>query len=205
MEINAPMEPDADYDLLLVAPPAAKPNEDTVLITRSHFHTSRYASPREMLSAMALATSGNPDPRLPFDALVLPGLPAAVPDPNDFDFETVLRALGMDPWPLPAAPRVVALWSKTAPFKLHGIMLETDEPMDRGKRMSVTGISVAGSALMRIVRNSTATRAIWMAAAPLTIVGDATVKVAVVADGAALTGRRSIVRVPRLALLEGVA
>ena len=59
LDITAPLEPDADYDLLLVAPPTATPNSDQVLITRGHFHTSSYTDPAGMLAAMALTTSGD--------------------------------------------------------------------------------------------------------------------------------------------------
>ncbi|WP_426163647.1 hypothetical protein [Sandarakinorhabdus sp. DWP1-3-1] len=205
LDITAPLEPDADYDLLLVAPPAATPDVDMVLITRGHFHTSRYASPSAMLAAMALPITGNPDPRLPTDALVAPGLPAAVAAANDAAFEVVLRALGLDPWPLPTLPRVVALWSRTAPFHLHGIMLETDEPLERPGRMAVASITIAGVALQRIVANTATTRMIWMAATPLLLAGDAVISVAVLDGAATITGRRSILKLPRMAFLEGLA
>ena len=205
LEITAPLEPDADYDLLLVAPPIATPTADSVLITRGHFHTSRYASPAAMLAAMALPTTGDPDPRLPTDALVLPGQPAAVATPNDADFETVLRALGLDPWPLPTLPRVVALWSQTAPFLLHGIMLETDEALERPGRMAVTAITIAGTALQRIVANTATTRMIWMAASPLLLPGDAVIAVTISDNGVSRTGQRSILKLPRVAFLEGLA
>ena len=154
---------------------------------------------------MALTTSGAADPRLPIDALVLSGLPAAVATPNDAAFETVLRALGLDPWPLPTVPRVVALWSKTAPFKLHGIMLETDEPLDRGARMRVSSILVGASTLQLVAANTATTRMIWMANTPLTLAGDTVIDIAVTANGVTLHGRKTLFRVPRLALLEGVA
>ncbi|NWK95837.1 hypothetical protein DM806_09135 [Sphingobium lactosutens] len=203
--ITADLEPDADYDLLLVAPPSATPEVDTVLITRSHFHTSRYIGPADMLAAMALPTDGSVDFRLPFDAMIEASVPAAIAIPNDADFETVMRALGLDPWPLPVAPRVVALWSKTAPFQLHGIMLETDEPMERGTRMSVSGISINGTGLQRIVANTATTRAIWMVASPVPLTEENVIDVQVSANGVALHGRRSVLKVPRLALLEGLA
>jgi hypothetical protein len=205
LDITAPLDPDADYDLLLVAPPVATPTADSVLITRGHFHTSRYASPAAMLAAMALPTTGAPDPRLPTDALVLPGLPATVPVANDADFETVLRALGLDPWPLPTLPRLVALWSKTTPFRLHGIMLETDEPLERPGRMSVTGITLAGTAFQKIVANTATTRMIWMAASPMLVPDDSVIAVSISDNGALRTGRRSLLRLPRLAFLEGLA
>ena len=205
IDIEAPLEPDADYDLLLVAPPTATPDADTVLVARSHFHTSRYANPAAMLEAMALATSGSPDPRLPFDALVDPAVPAAAPVPNDAAFEAALAMLGMDPWPLPVAPRVVALWSRTAPFRLRGVMIETDEPMQRGARMTVTGISAGGVALQQVAFNTATTRGIWMAASPIALGGETVIDVAVSANGAVLHGRRTLLQVPRLALLEGVA
>jgi hypothetical protein len=204
LEIDAPLEPDADYDLLLVAPPTATPTSDHVLITRGHFHTSRYTSPAAMLAAMALPTSGPADPRLPTDALVLPGLPAAIADSNDAAFEAVLRALGLDPWPLPTLPRVVALWSKTAPFLLHGIMLETDEALERPGRMGVTSITVAGTALQKTVCNTASTRMIWMAASPMAVPDDSVIRVSISDNGVARHGSRSILPVPRMAFLEGL-
>ncbi len=204
LDISAPLDPDADYDLLLVAPPATTPDLDSVLVARAHFHTSRYSGPATFLEAMSLSTSGSADPRLPMDAFVDPSALTPVPDPNDAAFESVLRGLGLDPWPLPTLPRVVAIWSKAVPFRFLGIMLETDEPLDRGSRMQVTAVTVAGVSLQRIVSNTATTRMLWMASAPLTLAGDTEIDVTVKDDGVDIHGRRTLFRVPRLALLEGV-
>jgi hypothetical protein len=204
LDITAPLEPDADYDLLLVASPTATPASDSVLITRGHFHTSRYKNPKEMLAALALSTSGDADPRLPTDAMVLPGLPTAVPDANDAAFEAVLRGLGLDPWPLPTLPRIVALWSKTAPFLLHGLMIETDEPLVRPGRMTVSSITAGGTALQKIVANTATTRMIWMAPSPFAVPDDSEIAVNIADNGVTRIGKRSIFSLPRMALMEGV-
>jgi tetratricopeptide (TPR) repeat protein len=50
--LTAALEPRADYDLLLVAPPLADLTSDQILISRGHFETSRYRNPTQMLKAL---------------------------------------------------------------------------------------------------------------------------------------------------------
>jgi hypothetical protein len=90
------------------------------------------------------------------------------------------------------------------PFQLLGVMLETDEPLERGTRMQVSAVAVAGTALQRVVANTATTRMIWMASVPLSLAADTEIDVAVTANGVVLHGRRTLFRMPRMALLEGV-
>jgi hypothetical protein len=110
----------------------------------------------------------------------------------------------LDPWPLPTLPRIVALWSKTAPFLLHGLMIETDEPLVRPGRMTISSITAGGTALQKIVANTATTRMIWMAPSPFAVPDDSVIAVNIVDNGVTRIGKRSIFSLPRMALLEGV-
>lgn len=208
--MTAALAPRAAYDLLMVAPPVDDLDADAVLIARSHFTTSRYAGPEAMLAAMGLALDGSTDPRLPLDALVRPmAVPAGDAQGDgqgDAAFESLLQALGLDPWPLPPAPRPVALWQETGgSFRLAGIMLESDEPMDRPGRMAISSVAVGGVALVRAVRNAAATRAIWLAATPFTPADPDVIAIGLDDGGTARLGRRALRRLPRLALQQGLS
>ncbi|WP_188945909.1 hypothetical protein, partial [Polymorphobacter multimanifer] len=224
--IQADMAPDAAYDLMFTAPPLASPDEDAVVIARTNFRTARYRGPADMPSAMDFAVDDLAvDPRLPFDAMVQPDTAPTSASADDASFETRLRALGLDPWPLPPAPRAVALWHfGGGVFRLHGVMLETDEPMDRQGRMAIRRISlgqvrsrrdpatgttarewVQGPALQRIVRNAATTRAIWMAAAPIAAAAGQAIRIDFDDGTASSFALKAIGRAPRLALQQGLA
>ena len=226
LQVAAEMAPNAAYDLLFTAPPLASPDEDAVVIARTHFRTSRYRGPAGMLAAMDFAMGDLAvDPRLPFDAMVTNDAAAPASDiAEDAAFETRLRALGLDPWPLPLAPRAVALWQfEAGAFLLRGIMLETDEPMDRAGRMAIRGVSIGqvaatadpaggaavrswvpGTELVRTVRNAATTRAIWMMPAPFTPASGQAIRIDF-DDGAGTSfALKAIGSKPRLAVQQGL-
>jgi hypothetical protein len=138
--ITATLEPEAEYDLLLSAPPAANPKPDQVLIARAHFRSSRYADPKAMLEALGLR-SGKANPMRPHDLFVAQVFGAQVLNDekqlqNDRNLEQMLRTLGLDPLPVPRRPRMSLVWEpQGSSFRLCGVVVDCDEPTCRGKRM----------------------------------------------------------------------
>jgi hypothetical protein len=138
--VQAPIEPDAEYDLMLVAPPKAQPQSDQVLVARAHFHTSRYANPQAMLSALGLRAA--PNPLRPHDLILAQAFGVQVVDDKkllqrDRELEQMLRTLGLDPLPVPRRPRLTLLWAPSGQSHLLcGAVVDSDEPTDRGARMA---------------------------------------------------------------------
>jgi hypothetical protein len=137
--IKATLQPDAEYDLMLVAHPSGEPQSDQVLIARAHFRTSRYHHPQEMLSKLGLTTKNNPL-RAPDLLLAQPYIaPPSKPEwlQRDQELEAWLRSADLDPLPLPPKPRVSLLWSPSGESYLLGaVLIDTDEPTYRGERMA---------------------------------------------------------------------
>ncbi len=132
-DVAVTLQANSEYDVILVA---EKPGAD-VVIARAHFRTSRYPSPRGLLDALGFTTP-NTGP-VPFDFMVADPaatLPTGTSLGDDAAFEAALRALGMDPWPVPAEPRVTAVWTGSAgAWRLAAILVESPEPLQRGARL----------------------------------------------------------------------
>jgi hypothetical protein len=211
-ELLADLEPAAAYDLLLVAPPSSSPGGDEVLIDRAHFTTSRYRSARELLDALRF-TDPEPSPILAADALVTAAAPSGPRADGDDLLDAALVDLGLDPWPLPDRPRASLLWLHDGGWKVTGLLLEADEPLERSGRMALTVASAAiGPVGLATVRaNRAGTRLLLAPLAPaetpaeteLTVVLERT---ATAFDGttatATITGRRSAIGMPRMAYQE---
>ena len=182
------LEANAEYDLMLVAPPSAAPQSDQVLVARSHFRSSRHANPAALLASLGLAVAPPdlpPNAPLPLhpvrpDDLFLAGpvaLPQA-PEVGDRALEAALRALGLDPLPLPAAPRVAAIWQPdgVSGHALWGVLVDADEPLHRPDRLrhqscalQRTGLPDLALTLFR--HNASTTRLIYRLAAPVAWTG----------------------------------
>ena len=160
--IAADLAPNADYDLLLVASPLAAPSSDEALVARAHFHTSRYRNAHELLTALGL-TAPDTYPILPHDAVLdqSVALPTSAQAPSDDALESALRDLGLDPWPLPSAPRTVLLWCPdgAGAFELAGVLLETDEPLLRPVDLTAVQAAVGSLALVAVRQCSRHARA----------------------------------------------
>jgi hypothetical protein len=133
VSVKADLKPLSEYDLLLNAAPKTVNASAEVAIARSHFRTSRYRNPTELLRALGLApTMGLMAPN---DAIVTGPLAAAALKTGDSELDAALKTVGLDPWPLPAGPRATVLWLRPASpaqkWKLAGILLECDEPVFR--------------------------------------------------------------------------
>ena len=206
--IAAELAPGADYDLLLIASPLATPGSDDVLVARAHFHTSRYRNAHELLIALGL-TSPDTYPILPHDAVLDPSaaLPTSAQAPSDDTFESTLRDLDLDPWPLPSAPRTVLLWRPdgAGAFELAGVLLETDEPLLRPVELTAVQAAVGSLALTAVRANAAGTR-VLLAATPAAAHVDAAdpLTVTLNASGAAWVGLCRQAGEPRLLYQETV-
>jgi hypothetical protein len=206
--IAADLAPNADYDLLLVASPLSTPSSDEVLVARAHFHTSRYRNAHELLTALGL-TSPDTYPILPHDAVLdqSAALPTSAQAPSDDALESALRNLGLDPWPLPSAPRTVLLWCPdgAGAFELAGVLLETDEQLLRPVDLIAVQATVGSLALVAVRANAAGTR-VLLAATPTPGHVDAAdpLTVTLSASGASWVGLRRQAGEPRLAYQETV-
>lgn len=140
VEVLADLEPSKAYDLLLVADPRGSGAD--VVIARWHFRTSRYHDVAQIVRELGLS-AGAPTAVAPGDILLgaqWPTLPVVPHDDRAFD--AALTALGLDPWPMPAAPRTTTLWvppTSTRPdWALAGVLLEAPEPIARAGRITIT-------------------------------------------------------------------
>jgi hypothetical protein len=202
---TAALDRSAEYDLMLVAPPLGDPKQDAVLVARTHFQTSRYRNPGELLAKLGLRW---PDsyPVLPVDAFVITtGLSGTILR-SDQDFETSLRTLGLDPWPLPDEPRVVVLWHKetSGAYKLAGILIETDEALDRGDALQVKNALVGSSVLMPRRSNAAGTRWLLLPEVPMALSSDTTFTLILQVGTATLSGKRDLGARPRIFAQEGL-
>jgi hypothetical protein len=133
VSVTADLEPRTEYDLLLNAAPKLVDAFPEVPIARSHFRTSRYRNPTELLRALGFQAPLGLSP--PTDAPVLAPLGAGPLAIGDTELDAALTALGLDPWPLPPAPRTTVLWLPPAalgqPWRVAGVLVEADEPVWR--------------------------------------------------------------------------
>ncbi|WAS94936.1 hypothetical protein [Nannocystis punicea] len=142
VSVTADLEPRTEYDLLLNAAPKIVDAFAEVPIARSHFRTSRYRNPTEMLRALGFASPLGLSP--PTDALIAAPLAAGPLAIGDTELDAALTTLGLDPWPLPPAPRTTVLWLQPTapgqPWRVAGVLVEADEPVWRaGLRTGAQG------------------------------------------------------------------
>ena len=187
-DIAVELEPDADYDLLVTASPAADPSADGVVIARCHFHTSRYKNPSELLAALEVATPAFP--YAPHDMPVT-ALPAGVVLDDDRALEDALVTLGLDPWPLSDQPRTVLLWKLDGGWKLAGALVEAPEPIGRAGRVESVALKAGATTLVPVRRNQAGTRVLWLAPAPVALAPDAALSLQLVDKTQTATTTRS--------------
>ncbi|MBW3547637.1 MAG: hypothetical protein KY452_05830 [Actinobacteria bacterium] len=143
VDVEAALQPDQAYDLLLVADPRAAGTD--VVVARWHFRTSRWHDVDEVLGVLGLP-AGTPNAVAPDDVLLQAQRPAISALPHDdAAFDTALSALGLDPWPLSPTPRTTTLWVPPDPpsgrsaWAFAGVLLEAPEPIARRGRVSAAG------------------------------------------------------------------
>jgi hypothetical protein len=210
IELTADLQPNAEYDLLLVAAPANNPNADEVLVYRSHFRTSRYRNPGEMLKAIGFLEPQRPNPVLPHDAILeVTSISLSPSTKNDADFDAALRTLKLDPWPLSPDPRAVVLWQQNGSgYQLAGVMLEHNEPMVRDGRMDLAGVNLqvgnttVKQALVLKRSNAAGTRALLLPAAPLTVGADDRLELTFADNNSQMKAYRFVHTTPRMVYEE---
>lgn len=130
LTIHPELEPDAEYDLLLLA----VKNEEKIIIAQTHFKTSRYRNAGKMIEALGFGLHiTEKRPLYPHDVIVETGtMPTDVVLSSDKDLESVLLDLGLDLWPLASEPRATAIWQTDATaWRFIGLLLEGPEPLLR--------------------------------------------------------------------------
>lgn len=214
-EISVDLEPGAEYDLLLVAAPQSNPDSDRILVARSHFQSSRYRNPSDMLEALGFTTP-EPFPIRPQDALITSLLATAPVLGDDSALDDAMRNLGLDPWPLVDTPRTVALWTRNGTWQLAGILLETDEPLFRtgvvlqggrlvqGTRLAVEGMTLDGTPLAVVRSNAAWTRVLLAPASPVAPSLDAVLTLTLLEPDGPIGASRLLADRPRMALQEGL-
>jgi hypothetical protein len=133
VQVIADLEPLSEYDLLLMVAPDTAGAAPEVPVVRSHFTTSRYHHPTELLAALGFATPTAIRP--PTDVITETPLAGGALEIGDAKLDEALTTLGMDPWPLPAGPRTTLIWappvSHGAAWRVAAVLLEADEPIWR--------------------------------------------------------------------------
>lgn len=193
ISIDADLEPDASYDLLLVAPPAATPMSDDVLVARAHFHTSRYRSPAEMTAALGFGI-GAPNPYPPGEVVTDAAMPTSPALADDRLFDEVLGTLGLDPWPLARTPRATVLWCLVSDvWMVTGVLLETNEALERGGRMGDVRMTIGATPLVQIRSNAATTRMLLAPATPIAVTAGTPFSLIVRDRAVDIVGARSFV------------
>ena len=152
LAIQAELEPHAEYDLMLFAPPEDMEDDESMLVARTHFRSSRYADVNALLQSLGFGPDGGESASLiPYDFVVGNGAAMPAPDATASDavLDDALRTLGLDPWPVVGFGRTVAIWrpdDATGGYRLAGLLLESPEPIERGERCGVAQASVNGGA-----------------------------------------------------------
>ena len=206
------LEPRARYDLRLGAMASGPDASGDVLVAVTNFVASRYASPRDLLDALGL-TDPDPSPVLPHDAIVVAEPPrgAGAFVAGDAAFDATLAELGLDPWPLPNRPRVVALWQPGAPWSFVGLLLEADEAIERPGRLHVESVTAGGAPLDVVRQSSSGARVLATSATAVSLDAEDLVAVALssttvdgggVARTVPVSGTRRLLDQPRLAYAE---
>ena len=203
VEVEAPLEPDKAYDLLLVAHPRTGGGAD-VVVQRWHFRTSRWHDVDEVLRVLGLPI-GTPTAVTPDDVLLQgqwPGV-AALPH-DDAAFDAALTATGLDPWPLSPTARTTTLWVPPHPasgrtaWALTGVLLEAPEPIARKGRISVAG-TVGAATLTHVRSTASGTRVLLAPSAAVVPTATDTLSVRLVDSlrGRTVTGGAQLLGGPR--------
>lgn len=219
-----PLEPDADYDLRVLAPLTAGGDTPVVLATR--FHTSRYATPRAFVDALGYP-SAHTGPYLPDDVIIPAGAawPTGDFEESDSALDAALAAVDAQTLPLPTRrARSYAFWRFDAVgrrWKIEALLVDSLEPLKRlrtvveagasvpstGVRMEVTHASVGAVRFELFRTNANWTRALLMPASPLALRLDREAELVLHFDSSdgAMSGRRRLRGVPSILEREGLA
>jgi hypothetical protein len=143
--VTAPLEPEADYDLNVVA----NKTGDRAVVLATRFRTSRYASPAAMLDALGYGATATglflPDDLIVPDEAVLP---AGGFVEGDAALDTALAAIDAETLALPERePKSYVLWrfdAATTSWLIEGLLVDSLEPMKRELTVIVGGVATPG-------------------------------------------------------------
>jgi hypothetical protein len=209
-QVTADLVARARYDLVVRARP--RPSGAPIEIGRSHFRASRYRTATELIEATGFGVA-TAHPFFPLDLLVSAAPPADSRLADDALLDAAISAMGLDPFAPAAGPRTVALWRQVAgAWKLVGILLDSDEALIRGPRLTdptpnpprlqilrahVPGIPFPQvSDLLPKRSNVSATRVLLAAPSGITVPADATLELVFREPAGIRIGRRSLLSLP---------
>lgn len=186
--IKPPLEPEAWYDLHLLA----KADNDRAFLDGRlpgvTFRTSRWRTPQEMFSGLGFTTvsestaavmAGSPAVIVGDLVIVQPAaLGPAVTEDDDQAFQNALLALGIEGWPVTDVLRLSRLWipGTSEGWLFAGLMVESPEPIHRPGRVELNSLTLdmgnAGSAIRFDIRrrDRSGSRLIYLTATPFTVV-----------------------------------
>lgn len=217
--VTALLEPEADYDLNVVA----NKGSDRAVVLATRFRTSRYASPAAMLDALGYGDTAT-GLFLP-DDLIVPAaavLPAGGFVEGDAALDAALAAIDAETLALPEREaKSYVLWRFDAAltsWRVEGLLVDSLEPMQReltvvvgavaqaGVRITPTTASVGAQTLTLYRANSRYTR-VWLRPAVPFVVPAApepTLRLNFITPQGTVSGSRRLGTVPSLLEREGL-
>ena len=219
LAVTAPLEPEADYDLNVVA----NKGTDRAVVLATRFRTSRYASPAAMLDALGYGATAT-GLFLPDDLIVPNGavLPAGGFVEGDAALDAALAAIDAETLALPEVePKSFVLWrfdAATTSWRIEGLLIDSLEPMKReltviaggvakaGVRIEPTSAAVGAQTLTLFRANSRWTR-VWLRPATPFVVPAApepTLRLSFTTPQGTVSGTRRLRTVPSLLEREGL-
>lgn len=217
--VTAPLEPEADYDLNVVATKAG----DRAVVLATRFRTSRYASPAAMLDALGYGATATglflPDDLIVPDEAVLP---AGGFVEGDAALDAALAAIDAETLALPERePKSYVLWrfdAATTSWLVEGLLVDSLEPMKRELTVIVGGVATPGVRIapasaavgahsMALYRANSRWTRVWLRpAAPFGVPAtpQPTLSLAFTTPQGAVSGSRRLSAVPSLLEREGL-
>lgn len=135
--IDAELEPEASYDLVVRAVPQGFPNVEGTTIARTQFRTSRYADADELFADLAFDRHADgPDPFFPFEHIVSAPAPTDVVLANDVALDEALASMGVDHLPIPEESGVLVLWyDDGSEWTVAAVLIDSLETIERPPRL----------------------------------------------------------------------
>ena len=221
---TGPLEPDADYDLRVLAPLGS--GNDTPVVLATRFHTSRYPTPRAFIDALGYP-SAHTGPYLPDDVIIPDGAawPTGDFEESDSALDAALAAVDAETLPLPTQrARSYAFWrfdTARDRWVIEALLVDSFEPMKRlrtvvetgatvpstGVRLEVTHASVGALRFELFRTNANWTRALLLPSSPLALdpAREAELVLHFDSSDGVMSGSRRLRGVPSLLEREGLA
>ncbi|MBV8980490.1 MAG: hypothetical protein JO086_06295 [Acidimicrobiia bacterium] len=154
----------AAYDLSVVcAPSGAVPAPDHRIATSLPpvaFRTSRWPSPASQFEALGFGANAS----LLHALLPAGAAPPAAPTASDAALEAALAAVGLSLPPLTTPARTTLLWSAGSPSAVAGVLVESDEALERGARVGALQLEHPSGPVTPTFDRSRTTALFWPSA-----------------------------------------